>query len=137
MPGGSPLHFRDQIPLLIEFVAGTSVYRERDLPQGLPMVQNGPPGTFIVFQDGLRVSLPTDQIVHVDENGAGARVGFGGMRFAGMEPRGLIFHRVLELHPEEQLSPARSRTMVLNPQWVRSIVIVGREVWIAGGDIQR
>jgi putative acetyltransferase len=132
VPGGSLLTIRDRIPLLIEFAAGTSVYRERDLTQGLPIVQNGPPGTFIVFQDGLRVSLPTDQIVHVDESGAGARVGFGGMRFAGMEARGLIFHRVLELHPEEQLSPARSRTMVLDPQWVHSIVVAGREVWTAG-----
>lgn len=136
MPSGSPLQVRDQIPLLIEFVAGTSVYRERDLTQGLPIVQNGPPGTFLVLQDGLRVSLPTDQIVHVDERGAGARVGFGGMRFAGMEARSLIFHRVLELHPEEQLSPARSRTMVLNPQWVRAIVVAGLEVWTPGGDVQ-
>lgn len=136
MPSRSPLHLRDQIPLLIEFVAGTSLYRERDLTQGLPIVRNGPPGTFIVFEDGLRVSLPTDQIVHVDESGAGARVGFGGMRFAGMEARGLIFHRVLELHPDEQLSPARSRTMVLNPGWVHSIVVAGQEVWAAGADIQ-
>jgi hypothetical protein len=133
-PGLSPLYSRDQIPLLIEFVAGTTVYRERDITTSLPIVRNGPPGTFVVFQDGLRVSLPTDQIVHVDESGAGARVGFGGMRFAGMEARGLTFHRVLELHPEEQLSPARSRTMVLNPQWVRAIVLAGREVWTAGGD---
>jgi hypothetical protein len=125
----APLHLPDQVPLLIEFVAGTRLYRERDLPQGLPIVQNGPPGTFIVFQDGLRVSLPTDQLVYVDESGAGARVGFGGMRFAGVESRGLIFHRVRELHPEEHLSPARSRTMVLNPQWVRSIVVAGLEVW--------
>jgi hypothetical protein len=131
-----PLSLPDQVPLLIEFVAGTSLYRERDPPQGLPIVRNGPPGTFIVFKDGLRVSLPTDQIVHVDESGAGARVGFGEMRFAGMEARGLIFHRVLELHPKEQLSCARSRTMILDPQWVHSIVVAGSEVWTAGGDIQ-
>src|SRR5687767_12220386 len=71
---GAPM-VRSRVPLLIEFAPGTSLYRERDLPQGLPIVQNGPPGTFIAFQDGLRVSLPTDQIVHVDESGAGARVG--------------------------------------------------------------
>ena len=137
MSSASPLHPRDRIPLLIQFITGTSVYRERDLTEGLPIVQNGPPGTFIVFPEGLRVSLPTDQIVHVDETRAGARVGFGGMCFVGVEARGLIFHRVLELHPEEQLSPARSRTMVLDPQWVHSIVVAGREVWHAGGDSGR
>lgn len=50
----------NELPLLIEFVAGTSLYRERDLAQSLPIVHNGPPGAFVVFPDGLRVSLPTD-----------------------------------------------------------------------------
>ena len=119
----------NELPLLIEFVAGTSLYRERDLAQSLPIVHNGPPGTFVVFPDGFRVSLPTDQIVYSDDSGAGARVGFGGMHFAGVEAERLIFHRVREMHPEEQLSPARSRTMVLNQGWVGSISIEGREVW--------
>jgi hypothetical protein len=122
-----------QIPLLIEFVAETSLFREPDLVQNLPILQNGPPGTFVIFPDGLRVSLPTDQIVYSDDSGgAGARVGFGGMAFAGVEAERLIFHRVREIHPEDQLSPSRSRTMVLHPAWVRSISIEGREVWTAG-----
>jgi len=119
----------DPIPLLIEFAVGTRLFREGDLVQGLPILQNGPPGTFITFPDGLRVSLPTDQIVYADDAGAGARVGFGGMRFAGIEAERLIFHRVRELHPENQLSPARSRTMVLSTRWVASIAIEGQEVW--------
>ena len=123
----------NELPLLIEFVAGTSLYRERDLAQSLPIVHNGPPGTFVVFPDGFRVSLPTDQIVYSDDSGAGARVGFGGMSFAGMESGRLIFHRVREMHPEEQLSPARSRTMVLNPQWVFLISVAGRKVWADSG----
>jgi hypothetical protein len=122
----------DQIPLLIKFAAGTRLHREPELPQGLPILQNGPPGTFVVFPNGLRVSLPTDQIVHSDDSGASACVGFGGMRFAGVDARGLIFHRVREMHPEEQLSPARSRTMVLHPAWVRSVIVAGRTVWTDG-----
>ena len=117
------------IPLLIEFAGGTRLFRERDLVGGLPILQNGPPGTFVTFADGFRVSLPTDQIVFSDDSGAGARVGFGGMSFAGVEAERLIFHRVREMHPEDQLSPARSRTMVLSMRWVASISIEGHEVW--------
>lgn len=120
-----------QIPLLIEFVAGTILLCEPDLVQNLPILQNGPPGTFVIFLDGFRVSLPTDQIVYSDDSGVGARVGFGGMTFAGVEAERLMFHRVREMHPEEQLSPARSRTMVLSPGWVVSISVDGREVWTA------
>ena len=116
------------IPLLIEFAAGTRLVREPNLPQGLPIVRNGPPGTFVAFPDGLRVSLPTDQIVYADDSERGARVGFGGMSFAGAEGERLIFHRVREMHPEDQLSPARSRTMVLSMSWVSSISIDGHRV---------
>jgi hypothetical protein len=117
-----------RIPLLIEFAAGTRLIREPDLPQGLRIVQNGPPGTFVTFPGGFRISLPTDQIVYADDSGEGARVGFGGMSFAGTEGTRLIFHRVREMHPEDQLSPARSRTMVLNIDWVSSISIEGHRV---------
>ena len=117
------------IPLLIEFAAGTHLLREPDLAQGLPILHNGPPGTFVMFPDGLRVSLPTDQIVYADDTGAGARVGFGGMSFAGVDADRLLFHRVREMHPEDRLSPARSRTMMLSMRWVASISIDGHEVW--------
>ena len=119
------------LPLLIEFIAGTRIYREHDLAQGLPILWNGPPGTFVLFSGGLRVSLPTDQIVYSDAGNGTVRVGFGGMSFAGLEAGRLIFHRVRELHPEEQLSPARSRIMVLDPQWVSFISVDGRRVWPA------
>jgi hypothetical protein len=73
------------VPLLIEFVVNTQIYREPQVVPKLPIVQNGPPGTFIVFADGRRVSIPTDQIVFADDTGATARVGFGGMCFDGIE----------------------------------------------------
>lgn len=124
---------QSDFPLLVAFAAGTSLVHERQLAQHLPILGNGPPGTFVVFPDRFRVSLPTDQIVYADDSGGAARVGFGGMAFAGLEDGRLVFHRVLELHPEEQLSPARSHTMYLNPEWVASIAESGREVWPGGG----
>jgi hypothetical protein len=121
-------------PLLIEFVSGTSLYRESDRASQLPVVRNGPPGTFVLFPHALRVSLPTDQILSADEAGGRVRVAFGGMRFTGLENGRLIFQRVRELHPEEQLSPERSHTMRLEPSWVSSILVDGRVVWPAGAD---
>ena len=119
----------NDIPLLIEFAPGTSLYRERDLVSALPIVRNGPPGTFVVFPGGLRVSLPTDQIVFADETGNRVRVGFGGMSFSGTEEGRLIFFRVRELHPEDQLSPARSHKMILEAHLVSSICVEGRPAW--------
>jgi hypothetical protein len=73
-----------QFPLLIEFCPGTTLYREPAVAQTLPMVYNGPPGTFVIFPDGRRVPLPTDQIVHADDAFGSVRVAFGGMRFDGV-----------------------------------------------------
>jgi len=117
------------IPLLIAFVAPTSLLQEQHRTSTLPIVGNGPPGTFVLFPDGLRVSLPTDQIVFADDSAGHARVGFGGMRFAGSEDGRLLFMRVRELFPEDQLSPARSHKMLLDPHWVATILVDGRHVW--------
>ena len=123
-------------PLLIEFVAPTSLMRETDRPSALPIVGNGPPGTFVLFPDGFRVSLPTDQIVFADDAGGRARVGFGGMRFIEAEGDAqnggpLEFARTRELFPENTLSPDRSHTMRLEPRWVSAIFVDGRLAWAA------
>ena len=117
------------VPLLIEFVADTRIFREPDFVSRLPIVQNGPPGTFIVFADGRRVSLPTDQIVLADDAGAQARVGFGGMRFDGVADGYLVFLRVRDLQPPETLPPGRGRRMTLKPEMVSAIYVHGDEVW--------
>jgi hypothetical protein len=117
------------IPLLIDFAAPSTLLREQNRPSGLPIVGNGPPGTFVLFPNGLRVSLPTDQIVFADDSAGRARVGFGGMRFVGVEGERLVFVRFRELLPEDQLSPARSHTMLLEPQWVVRISVDGQPVW--------
>ena len=119
----------NDIPLLIEFVATTSLIQEQHRTSTLPIIGNGPPGTFVLFPHGLRVSLPTDQIVFADDSDGHARVGFGGMRFVSSEAGRLMFVRIRELFPEDQLSPTRSHTMLLDPQWVATISVDGLLVW--------
>jgi hypothetical protein len=121
----------EPIPLLIDFVASTSLLREHNRMSTLPIIGNGPPGTFVLFPNDLRVSLPTDQIVFADDTGGHARVGFGGMRFVGLEEGRLVFVRIRELFPEDQLSPARSHTMRLDARWVATVSVDGHPVWPA------
>jgi hypothetical protein len=123
-----------RLSLVVEFAAPSTHRRETHRPSQLPIVGNGPPGTFVVFPGGLRVSLPTDQIVSSDDRSGRARVEFGGMRFAGVNGGLLTFARVRELFPEEQLSPARSHTMYLEPGWVSAVLADGRPVWTLGGE---
>jgi hypothetical protein len=113
----------DGIPLLIDFAAPSSLLREHNRTSALRIVGNGPPGTFVMFPSGLKVSLPTDQIVFADDSDGHARVGFGGMQFVGLEEGQLVFVRVREVLPEDQLSPARSRVMRLDPQWVTTVAV--------------
>jgi hypothetical protein len=116
-------------PLVIEFATPTSLQREQHRPSDLPIVGNGPPGTFVVFPGGFKVSLPTDQIVFADDSAGHVRVGFGGMQFAGAEQGQLAFARVRELVPDDQLSPNRSHKMLLDPRWLAAIIVDGRSVW--------
>jgi hypothetical protein len=118
-----------EFPLLIEFVAKTRLERDPDLVPKLPIVQNGPPGTRVVFADGSKVPLPTDQIVFADDATGCARVGFGGMSFEGLEDGLLTCYRVRELQPEALLSPERGRRMTLKPEMVAAIHVDGRKVW--------
>ena len=53
------------------------------------------------------------------------------MRFVGLEDGELVFVRFREMAPEDQLSPARSHTMRLNPDWVAAISVHGEAVWPA------
>lgn len=116
-------------PLLIDFAAPSSLMLERDRPSQLPIAGNGPPGTFVLFPHGLRVSLPTDQVVVAEDVNGHVRVGFGGMQFVGLQEGSLVFVRVRELFPEDQLSPARSHTMRLDPQWVTAVSVDGQPTW--------
>ena len=117
------------VPLVIEFASRTRLHRERDRVSQLPIHRNGPPGTFVVFPDGLRVSLPTDQIVFADDRAGRVRVGFGGMRFTGVEAGRLTFQRERELFPDVLLSPDRSHRMLLETFMVASIHGHGELLW--------
>ena len=116
-------------PLLIEFVPGTRVQREPAVNSQLPLLHNGPPGTFVVFADGSRVSLPTDQIVFASDEGGVARVAFGGMSPRGLEQGQLVFYRVRDLQPEAMLSPERGRRMTLDPRMVTAVRVEDSVVW--------
>jgi len=116
-------------PLVVRFAPGSSLHREQDRASDLPIHRNGPPGTFVRVSGGVRVSLPTDQIVAIDERCGAAEVGFGGMRFTGVEDGRLTFVRVRDLWPEERLSPARSWKMILEPDWVAAVQESGLQVW--------
>jgi len=116
-------------PLLIDFAAPSSLLREQHRISALPIVGNGPPGTFVLFPDRIKVSLPTDQIVCADDDAGHAQVGFGGMSFVGQDGTALVFVRVRELFPEEQLSPARSHTMRLDVERVAKVSVAGRTTW--------
>ena len=120
-------------PLVIDFAAPTTLLREQDRPSGLPIVGNGPPGTFVIFWDGFKISLPTDQIVSADDSAGHASIGFGGMKFVGVEDGQLAFIRIRELFPDDQLSPDRSYKMLLNPRWVSAITVDGQAVWPSQG----
>ena len=117
------------VPMLIEFTTPSSILREQDRPSPLRILGNGPPGTFVLLPNRLKVSLPTDQIVSADDACGCARVGFGGMRFTGMEQGQLVFVRAREILPLDQLSPARSHTMRLDPLWVAAIIVDGHRAW--------
>jgi hypothetical protein len=115
-------------PLVIQFAAGSSLELEQDRPSQLPIYRNGPPGTFVRL-GGLRISLPTDLIVHAHERDGAVVVGFGGMQFSGLDDGRMTFARVRDLWPEPQLSPARSWLMTLDPLWVSSVHENDCQLW--------
>ena len=116
-------------PTVVEFVPGTTIEREKDSRSVLPIVGNGPPGTFVRFADGKRVPLPTDQIVAVDERDGFASVTFGAMRFTGLEGGRLNFVRERDLWPAEALSPERRGRMTLERAMVTCVRVGARRVW--------
>lgn len=60
--------------LRIEFICGI-LPRTGESPEAT-IVQNGPPGTFVILAEVTRVPPPTDQIVLAHDSGGAARVGF-------------------------------------------------------------
>lgn len=119
---------------VVEFVRGSRIEKEPPLkrpPFGprLLIVQNGPPGTFVRFADGSRVPLPTDQVVSGEDGAGAARIGFGGMRFDGIEDGLLTFRRVRDLVAEHVLSPERGRRMTLKQEMVAAVFMEGRLAW--------
>lgn len=118
-----------EFPLLIEFAPGSRVMRESLYEPKLPIVQNGPSGTFVLFTDGTLVPLPTDQIVFASDSEGAAHIAFGGMQPEGMERDQLVFYRIRDLLPSHELSPQRGTRMTLEPWMVSTIRVEGRIIW--------
>jgi hypothetical protein len=114
---------------VVEFAVGTTIEREPESASTLPIVGNGPPGTWVRFADGTRVPLPTDQIVAVVERDGFAAVSFGGMRFTGIEGSRLTFVRERDVWPAEALSPERRGRMTLERAMVTCVRVGARRVW--------
>ena len=53
------------------------------------------------------------------------------MQFVGPEEGHLVFVRIRELFPEDQLSPDRSHTMRLDSQRVAAVLVDGCPIWPA------
>lgn len=117
--------------LVVEFASGSRVRREAGRDSALPILQNGPPGTYVYFLDGTSVPLPTDQIVFAEDEDGQARVGFGGMRYTGVEAGQLVFHRTRDLVPAGELSPERGLRMTLELEMVMAVLWEGAVVWRA------
>ena len=118
-------------PVWVEFLPGSRIRREAPVVSQLTVLHNGPPGTFVDLPtQRMRVSLPTDQIVLAEDGSGAARVGFGGMRYDGLEEDGLLtFRRVVDILPAHQLSPERGMVMKLRPEYVQVVEVNGRQVW--------
>jgi hypothetical protein len=114
--------------LTIVFAAGARLLRERDRQSDLPIYRNGPPGTFVILGQ-TRVSLPTDSILDAVERDDTVVVDFDGFRFDGARQGELVFSRVRDRRPEEELSPDRSWTMKLDERWIASVSVDGNTVW--------
>jgi hypothetical protein len=114
---------------VVEFAVGTTIEREPESRSALPIVGNGPPGTWVRFADGTRVPLPTDQIVEAVERDGFAVVSFGGMRFTGIEGTRLNFVRERDVWPAEALSPERRGRMTLERAMVTCVRVGARRVW--------
>lgn len=121
----------DDLPLVVEFIPGTTVFREAGTERGLPVLKNGLPGTSIVFSDGKTVPLPSDQIVEAIDHEGAALVAFGGMKFSEFKDGRLHFLRFKEILPEQQLSPERGFHMILFPEHVRCVSAYGSVVWLS------
>jgi hypothetical protein len=117
------------LPVVVTFAPGSRLLRESPYTPALPILRNGPPGTFVRFNDGTLVPLPTDQIVFGCERENAAEVTFGGMMFAGIEDGQLVFHGVKEMLALDILSPQRGIRMTLNPSMVTTIQAGERFVW--------
>ena len=115
--------------IVIDFTAPSRLWREAAATSVLRIVQNGLPGTRVVFSDGREVPLPTDLILAAGDETGAARVTFGGFRFDGLEDSVLVFRRIADVRPAEELSDERGLRMTLLVDMVAAVWIGGDIAW--------
>jgi RimJ/RimL family protein N-acetyltransferase len=124
-----PYHVLEPPLTVVAFSAGSRLRRDRPVPTTLPLARRVPPATWVVFPDGRGLGIPTDQIVLSDDASGSARVGFGGMRFDGLDDGWLVLRREREIWPEEMLAPERGRTLRVRASDVTRVIVERRAVW--------
>ena len=126
-----------QIPVIIEFQAGSQVSDVPAEPVVFSGVAPSAPQLSIVTPDGRRALLPTDQVVLNEIVAArkGAprsgliRIGLGGMSFEGLEASQLVFWRVREVLPDGHVGPGSADKILIDPEMVTAIHVRGSRVW--------
>ena len=81
-------------PLLIEFVSDTRITREPEVMSKLPILQNGPPGTSVVFRDGAEVPLRAARLRAA--SAIAGRIGTVGRRVRGLAVAAGDDHRLAD-----------------------------------------
>ena len=122
-----------QSPVVVEFSKGAKVFVDPGIPTTPvhPDLREGPPPTQVRLADGTLVELPSDQMLFSEQTKSGtSRVGLGGMSFEGTSDEGkLLFWRVLDLLPEENIAWNRIDRIALDPRQVSQVLVDGRVVW--------
>lgn len=118
-----------QPPVVIEFLPGSTLkHPEIALNNDDPHYRVNPQST-VHFSNGAQISVPADQIVLHEYTDKQVRIGLGGMSYEGIENDQLVFWRVKDLFPEEELHPQREMKFTIDLNLVSRIQIHGTQVW--------
>jgi hypothetical protein len=109
------------VPVVIEFAPGSRLQNSEDSDALAAEA-------IVILKNGLRISVPADQIVASGSPG-GVMLGLGGMSFEGMQDGKFVFWRVRDLLPEDRLSPDRGDKMTLDPAAISRIQVQGTQVY--------
>lgn len=131
------LHFIDMLnrpfaaPIVIEFIPGLEIQKVPQARAAFRGVSRLAAHTDVASPDGCsRVQIPSDQIVFDDRAKSGAlRIGLGGMSFEGLESEKLVFWRVRDVLPSEQIGSGSADKVLISTSLVSRLSVQGAQVW--------